>query len=216
MDQQISLGTSGHLLPILEAATHTMRGYHLHPCSGRELVEMRAEYDEQYYAESFCKEKAAWWQEHCTKLDHTIPKRQMGLPEAWPESIITRQGIQKCFTPQNVHQVEDTKADSDVEPVQGGELDNGVDKRCTYRECPFPAHQDFNGEQEGGRRELFICYACHKLGNSSGRLICNMGRESTGTGGYSGLKGEMVMHGVRGSEEVSALSDNRRICVSTS
>ena len=58
--------------------------------------------------------------------------------------------------------MEEAEADSDVESAQGGELDNEVEKRCAYQECPFPMHADFKGEREGGRRELFICYACHK------------------------------------------------------
>ena len=60
-----------------------------------------------------------------------------------------------------VTRVEEVHGESDVQSVPGGELDEEEENRCVL-DCPYPVHEDFNNNRTGGRRELFICHACHK------------------------------------------------------
>ena len=146
---------------MLMAATQSVDGYTLHQQQDPDPIEIRPEYDEKHYEESFWKDDTAWWRQHTLKKTHTAPQKQTDLLYNWPESKITRRGLKSCFAPRNVTKVEEMEVDSDVQSVPGGELDDEEEKRCIL-DCPYPVREDFHRNRVGGRRELFICHACHK------------------------------------------------------
>ena len=151
----------GHLRPMLMAAAQSVDGYKIHQQQDPDPIEIRPEYDERYYEESFWKDDTAWWRQHTLEKARTAPQKQTDLLYNWPESKITRRGLKLCFVPRNVTKVEEVEVDSDVQSVPGGELDDEEEKQCIL-DCPYPVREDFHRNRVEGRRELFICHACHK------------------------------------------------------
>ena len=151
----------GHLRPMLISATRSVDSCKIHQQLDPDLVKICAEYDEKYYEESFWKNDTAWWRQHTLKTAGTTQQKQTDLLATWPESKITRKRIKSCFVPCNVTKVEELEVESDVQSVPGGELDDEEEKQCVLN-CPHPVHEDFHRNRAGGRRELFICHACHK------------------------------------------------------
>jgi hypothetical protein len=111
---------------MLIAATRAVDSYKIHQQLDPDPIEIRAEYDEKYYEESFWEGETAWWRQHTLKKSGTIPQKQTDLLDSWPESRITRKKLKSCFVPRNIAKVEEVEVDSDVQSVPGEELDDEV------------------------------------------------------------------------------------------
>jgi hypothetical protein len=141
----------GHLRPMLVAATQSVDGYKTHQQQDPDPIEIRPEYEEKDYDESFWKDDTAWWRQHTFRQECTAPQKQTDLLYNWPGSKITRKGLKSCFMPRNVTKVEEVEVDSDVQSVPRGELDDQEEKQCIL-DCPYPVREDFHRNRVGGRR----------------------------------------------------------------
>ena len=143
---------------MLVAATKSVDDYNIHQQLDPDPIEIREEYDEKYYEESFWQDDTAWWRQHKIRMSNTAPQKQADLLTSWPESKITRKRLKSCFVPRNVTKVEEIEADSDVQSVPGGELDDKEEKKCIL-DCPYPLHENLHRNRRGGRNCSYVMHA---------------------------------------------------------
>ena len=63
----------GHLRPMVIAATRSVDSYKTHQQLDPDPIEVRVEYDEKYYEESFWEGETAWWRRRTLKKTGTTP-----------------------------------------------------------------------------------------------------------------------------------------------